>query len=365
MSPRHTDHEHGRRSRGGASQITPTPKRQAHLMNLEAMDEATREYYDSLSPDEQAYYMGHAGRPRPNFDCPMHNTLVHETSVAGACMHEGNCDVLFQLDRPNFENSGIGGQTGATHCAAIDIVAGRKGFLAAATQKVHGRAAPNKVDNDFVLDAARIYISQKANVDGYFRLKPGTVGNTSMKTPQSCIALKADTLRFISRHNIKLVTRTDKQSSQGALCDLKNKKQYGIDICAVNDVASLQPMVKGDNLKKLLTIILQILQQTISSFDTYVKSTRKFHDSIMDHKHMSPFYANLTAPDFINTLPDGINVLIDNVTNVDCGTMSTKLLINQIIFEFLGEGVVEVLEPGQAGGQPNSKNILSPYNSNN
>lgn len=339
--------------------INPGPKRQSLLIDLNAMPDWEREWFDELTQQQQAEYLGFADRPRPNFDAPAHNTLSYETNLAATSGHEGNCSIVFGLDRPNFENSGYGGQNG-THCAAIDLVAGRKGWFAHKKEMVNGTPSPIKVDNDFVIDAARIYICQKTNVDGNFRLKPGKVGNTDFENPRSAIALKADTLRFIARENIKIVTRTDKMNSQGGVCGQALKTTYGIDIMAMNDEKSLQPMVKGENLKTLLVVLIQTLQQAISSFSTYVDNTRKLHKKIMKHTHLSPFYGNLTSPDFQNVLPEAINTIINNVTDVDVGNMTTNMALNQLIFEYLEPVGLEVLD-----GNRQSKNILSPYNSNN
>ena len=340
--------------------INPGPQRSSPLINLAAMCVEERSFYDSLTPEQQQEYLGFGGRRRPNFDSPAHNTLIYETNLGGSAGHEGNATIILGLDRPNFENSGFGGRGGATHCASIDICAGRKGWMAHKQEVIDGKCEPIKVDNDFVIDAARVYLSQKADVDGYFRLKPGSVGNTSDEEPRSCVAVKADTLRFIARENIKLVTRTDRLNSQGGAMNQALKNQYGIDICAMNDADALQPMVKGENLKNMLVALIQILSQTISTFSTYVTETRKLHNALISHTHLSPFYGNPTAPDFQQTLPAGISAIINNVTNIDVGNMTTQMALNQLILEYLEPTGVETVD-----GSGQSKLILSPYNSNN
>ena len=140
--------------------INPGPQRQSSIVNLNAMCPEERFLFDLLSEEEQAHFLGYGGRPRPNFDVPGHNTLTYEVNLGGAAGFVGNCGVVLGLDRPGFENSGFGGQNG-THCAAVDIVAGRKAWFAHSKETINGKCAPIKVDNDFVIDAARIYISQK------------------------------------------------------------------------------------------------------------------------------------------------------------------------------------------------------------
>jgi len=337
--------------------INPGPQRESRIINLNAMDDEQRAMFDELSEEEQALYLGFGGRARPNFDSPAPNLMTYEIDLAST--HRGNCTIVCGLDRPSFENSGFGGQNG-THCATIDICAGRKAWFAHSNEALNGQSTPIKVDNDFVIDAARIYVSQKTDVDGNFRLKPGNVGNTSMDNPRSTVAVKADTVRLIARENIKLVTRTDKLNSQGGTLGRAMTSQYGIDIVAMNDTDSLQPMVKGENLKNLLVAMIMTTSTILSTLGTYVSETRKMHQALLSHKHLSPFYGSQTSPDFMGVLPDGINVIINNITNVDVGNMTTQQALNQLIFEYLEPTGVETVD-----GNSQSKNILSPYNSNN
>ena len=54
--------------------------------------------------------------------------------------------------------------SGNTHCAAIDLVAGRMGVRATKKDKKRKRVFKNP---DFTMDAARVYISQKSDIDTY------------------------------------------------------------------------------------------------------------------------------------------------------------------------------------------------------
>ena len=73
------------------------------------------------------------------------------------------------------------------------------------------------------LDSARIYISQRTDVDDNFILPEGNVGSSRNK---SAVAVKADAVRLIARDGIKLVTGTDVYDGQGVRIDI----QEGIDL---------------------------------------------------------------------------------------------------------------------------------------
>ena len=105
---------------------------------------------------------------------------------------------------------------------------------------------------DFTMDAARVYISQKSDIDTYMGsdeeglaegkgVKPWT---TSYDAPRSAVGIKADAVRIVGREGIKLITKTDTQNSQGG----EVVGNPGIDLIALNDSSDMQPLVKGDNL---------------------------------------------------------------------------------------------------------------------
>jgi len=67
-------------------------------------------------------------------------------------------------DRPSDRTSGYGG-SGDTGASSIDIVTGRFGDK---TEPLSGEQV--YVDANLKRDAARIYISQRADIDDYFKL---------------------------------------------------------------------------------------------------------------------------------------------------------------------------------------------------
>lgn len=126
---------------------------------------------------------------------------------------KGKYDTSIILGRDRWGNGDISSGYGLqanTECAAIDIVVGRRSadkvFDLREATKVGRRVHP-----DFVHDAARIYISQKTDVDRNFGLP---LGNSGLSETRSGIAIKADALRMVARESIKLVIGTDQNNSQ-------------------------------------------------------------------------------------------------------------------------------------------------------
>ena len=151
---------------------------------------------------------------------------------------QANSYIVLGRDRPSGRVSGYGG-IGATGAHSIDLVVGRRAPGAPAGAKVF-------VDPNFTRDAARIYISEKTDIDRNFKISSK---NSVNAVARSAIALKADGIRVIAEDSgIKLVTGISRINSNGKLVN----RSFGVDLIGGNDDEGLQPMVKGRSLVKFL-----------------------------------------------------------------------------------------------------------------
>ena len=312
---------------------------------------ADRAVYDSLSEQGKAEFFGFGKGTRKNIDVPQYISVKEEKII-----DKGNSSIVLGLDRPSNILSGYGGSKD-THCASIDIVAGRLGYRA---RRRNNKNKLYNVDPNFKLDAARIYISQKANVDSYFGIAQGNVGNTTGNSPRSTVAIKADTLRFIARENVKIVTKTDEMNSQGGKLTKSDTGIYGIDLIAMNDGDSLQPMVRGRNLLFCLKSMIAAIQDLRSIFNNFLQYDRQIKQALMNHTHRSPFYGQLSSPDFETLMPKLSENLVNMLANVE-----SEILQSQELFRGIQNNYLEV--PAGAEATENDKGlfILSKYNSNN
>jgi hypothetical protein len=288
-------------------------------IDISKLPPRVRSYYDSLDDAGKAQFFGFGQTARDEWEVPEYISTNVEQVV-----NRGNAFIVLGLDRPHNILSGYGGARN-THCASIDIVAGRIGYQA---KKRDNDGNINYVDPNFKLDAARVYVSQKSNPDLYFGLKPGTVGNTTEESPRSTVALKADTLRFVARENIKLVTKTDWKNSQGGEMNNMTQQVFGINLIAMNDDTDMQPLVKGNNLKDCLKEIMASIHQLSSLFNNFLQYDRDLTTTLLGHTHYSPFFGIPTSPSLDNLVPKGAEVLINKITNVET---QLKLHMNQLI----------------------------------
>jgi len=234
---------------------------------------------------------GHLVEANPSF-----NQAASETVYQG----KHNSIIVMGRDRPRGITSGYGGK-GNSHSACIDIVAGLSGMLAREVDKNNLQVNTDKSPE---LDAARIYISQRTDIDDNFSLADGFVGNAKTK---SAIAIKADGVRIIAREGIKLVTGTDTYTSYGVRVDAIG----GIDLIAGNLSTDQQPIPKGYNLENSLNDILDLIADLSGIVLSFSKSYGELLLAVGTHTHVvtpPPPYG--TAP-FVSPAPSLSAVCLD------------------------------------------------------
>jgi len=228
-----------------------------------------------------------------------YNVAPCETVFSG----ENNSWVVLGRDRPSVLISGYGGK-GFTNCGSVDIVVGR--HSTDNIGKVDENGEQLYVDNDFEKDAARIYVSQKSDVDENFN-----ISSDVKSVGKSCVGIKADSVRIIGRENIRLVTRTDAKNSQGG-----NVRSFGgIELLAGNNSNELQPLTKGDNTKEALEKIVNYLDKIVGTIDAFVMIQSSYNQALSTHFHRSPFFSIPTTPS-LEVIPVGIKTQVDLLTKV-------------------------------------------------
>lgn len=211
---------------------------------------------------------------------------------------DNNSFVILGRDRPGNLMSGYGGK-GATQAGRIDLIVG--------LDAANGPRGADKIANpNFALDAARVYISQKADIDRYMGLAevPGQA-----PPGRSTIGLKADTVRIHARNDIKIVTGRarveggkEKLSTGGV-----NETPGTISLIAGNYTdeermsgfsllnplkklrgtkRKLQPIPKGDLLADCLNEIIDAIQELSSIVGDSTELILKLDSAIALHTHV-------------------------------------------------------------------------------
>jgi hypothetical protein len=212
-------------------------------------------------------------------------------------LNKGNSSIVLGRDRPASRASGYGGQ-GHTQASSIDIVAGR------------GCSPPESglnYDPNFAGDGARIYISQKTDIDANFNLAAGAQGNSTAK---SGIGIKADAVRIIGRDGIKFITRTENKNSKDG-----SASYSGIELIACNDESDIQSLIKGENLVEALSELEKRIAELSSIVLNHLKDQLQFNMKLMSHNHIVPQIpaGATTSLPAISLIPAGVNVATDAI----------------------------------------------------
>jgi len=231
----------------------------------------------------------------------------------------GDAYIVLGKDNPG---GGRAGHAGETNAATVDLVVGRfgdvgkeyiKDTLATGQNDIPGLATPN-----FKFDSARIYVSQKTDIDDNFYIsdllaKKGSIDGASKN--KSAIGMKADGIRLISRESIKLVTMPDRYSS-------KNRQiggEYGIELIAAanstKENTDLQPMVKGQNLVDALTALLEHVATLDTQIAVITKIISQQQLQFTLHSHGSAV-GPTTPPIDPNSFTQGLLTTVDNAMQV-------------------------------------------------
>jgi hypothetical protein len=261
-----------------------------------------------------------------------------------------NTFIVLGRDRPGAIDGGstdeekkVGyGARGHVKAGAIDIVVGRWSNVDATTFK----GVPQ--NPNFFTDAARIYLSQKADIDVYFKLPRGASPPES-SIARSAIGIKADDVRIMSRNTFKIVTGVDPFVRNGQANDSK----YGLQIIAVDSAdpdtsygsnplnilttyKSLQPMVKGENLVGALAKILEDIRLLNSIVSEFMNIQKKFNQAVATHTHLSPFFGQPTSPS-VELVPKGISMALEMFVKTEQSLRSHVAEITGTDTKFLKE----------------------------
>lgn len=150
---------------------------------------------------------------------------------------------------------------------------------------------------DFDLDAARLYLSQKSDIDKLFALPGGTLGDADNR---SAVGIKADAVRIISRDasaGIKLVVE-GKENSQGGDGDGIN----GVELIGGGGV-DMQPMVKADDLALSLQEITEFITTLEKMVTTMFRNQMAFNQQVSNEMHF-----HYTGDGVAKSLPPGENL---------------------------------------------------------
>jgi len=297
------------------------------------------------------------------------NTEAEVVLPHGKKRYWGRHRIVFGRDRNAREpTSGYGG-IGCTAAGSIDIVVGSGGPQPKNKQAV----GPN-----FFTDAARIYLSQKSDIDRYFHLPTDSSIGILPADTRSAVGIKADAVRIIGREGVRIFTnaRTKASGNQEETNSQSGDIQTtnGIHLIANMDHGMIealtpeeklqfskhggfnkvQPMVRGDLLVAFLKDLIDDIQDLQNALSSFSKYQMEFNAVVASHTHEVgvPGSPALAIPDYKALIPASIKNIIGTATET-----TVKTAINEINTKLINR--FNWLEPS------GKLHILSPYNRTN
>ena len=296
---------------------------------------------------------GELGYPPGQF-CTALDEIYPQLEQAGCEVVYGgnnNSEIVFGRDRPASLASGRGG-SGGTRCGMIDIVAGRLACLPDSKRECERLTSPN-----FTADAARIYITERGDIDTYFSLPMGLA--TGGSAERSAIGIKSDHTRIIGRETVRIYagkSLPDGVGKDGELNSLGGKIKKGIiELVAGGYYDDIQPAVLGTNLISCLRDVYRLISQAFSAIHVTNEIQKMMISMVGKHTHavVTPVGPGYTSPDVFleavcfSTLAKSYCVGFDQIMSEISAAVSTM--------KYTGIGDPE----GFFGHLPGAKDILS------
>ena len=144
------------------------------------------------------------------------------------------------------QGPGTGYSAFGTPASSVDIVCGRVTSIPEVS-----RNSKIFVNDNFLYDAARIYVSETTDLEDNFSMPQG---DNIRQEAKSGIGAQADVIALKGKTGIKLTTgQYGERNSKGG----KIRSGSGIELIAGTYTENLQPLVLGDNLEKAMKSIVK------------------------------------------------------------------------------------------------------------
>ena len=212
-------------------------------------------------------------------DMPIYNQAPCETvySRKSDIGHRGGRIVLTK-DNYGARSTGLGG-AGGTKCEAIDIVAGQL----SADEEI--RTSATKSRANFALDGARIYLTERGNINHYFATENSDSVTAVSDNLKSGIGIKADHTLVIGRERVRILAGLAKFKGKERLVTGAEEVSAKIEIGAITE-DNFQPAVRGENLVNYLYVMKDYVDTLAAKVDSLETELALYRIALAGHVHV-------------------------------------------------------------------------------
>tara|TARA_R110001632_G_scaffold176522_1_gene296271 strand:+ start:2044 stop:3039 length:996 start_codon:yes stop_codon:yes gene_type:complete len=185
--------------------------------------------------------------------------------------------IVLTKDNYGAPSTGLGG-AGGTKCEAIDIVAGQL----SADKEI--RTSTTKSRANFALDGARIYLTERGNINHYFATENSDKLTAVSDNLKSGIGIKADHTLIIGRERVRILAGLAKFKGGERLVTGSDKVTAKIEIGAITE-DDYQPAVRGENLVNYLYVMKDFVDTLSAKVDSLEQELALYRIALAGHVH--------------------------------------------------------------------------------
>ena len=220
--------------------------------------------------------------------------------------------IVLTKDNYGSRATGVGGQ-GGTMCEAIDIVAG------ALSCESRIKTSATETRANFVSDGARIYLTERGDIQHYFCLGDGSKATSITSQMKSGIGIKADHTMVIGRERVRILVGLSKAVGLERLVNYNKDITPKIEIARIGDDKA-QPAVLGNNLIKYLKKQNEEVQALRNRVQDLENNLVQYKAAMALHGHMGGGLGVVTvapspgaASEGIQSIPEFFQTTMGNI----------------------------------------------------
>lgn len=186
--------------------------------------------------------------------------------------------IVLTKDNYGSRSTGLGG-AGGTKCEAIDIVAGQLSASdAIRTSETQSRA-------NFAEDGARIYLTERGNINHYFATENSDPLTAISDNLKSGIGIKSDHTLVIGRERVRILAGLAKFKNGERLVTGAKDVTAKIEIGAITE-DNFQPAVRGENLVNYLYVMKDYIDVLGAKVDSLETELALYRIALAGHVHI-------------------------------------------------------------------------------